>query len=149
MSRRRKSGLTTSEKAAWLGIAGGILMIIAGVTGAATWNNIGEIAIQITGLDGLAPVFQVLVLLGSLGGLIVILGALFIGWKIVKWPKKRRLQIGNIMITIGAGFGLIGLMILLAIILLGDDPFGNFLGAIGIGFIGLILSIKARAMISK
>ena len=133
---RRKRGLSTSEKAGWLGIAGGVMMIIAGVTGAATWENIGNIAIQITGLDGLGPVFQGLVLLGSLGGFLVILGSMFIGWKIIKWPRNRRHKIGKVMISIGAGFGLIGLMIMLAIILFGDDPLGNIIGAIGIGFIG-------------
>jgi len=143
MSRtgRRRS---QNEKAGLVGIIGGILMMIAGVTGAATWASIGDQAIDITGVRALGMVFQVLVALGSLGGLLVILGSLFIGWQTIKIKTKNRVKVGKSMITIGAGFGLIGLLIFLVLTALGDDPLGNFLGAIGIGFVGLICSIYAR-----
>ncbi len=143
MSRagRRRS---QNEKAGLVGIIGGILMMIAGVTGAATWASIGDQAIDITGVRALGMVFQVLVALGSLGGLLVILGSLFIGWQSIKIKTKNRVKVGKFMITIGAGFGLIGLLIFLALTMLGDDPFRNFLGAMSIGFVGLICSIYAR-----
>ncbi len=140
ISRRRSQ----NEKCGIIGLIGGILMIIAGVTGAVTWRNIGELAVQITGSDALGPVFQVLVALGSLGGILVIIGAIFIGWPIIRIRTKNRLKVGKLMITIGAGFGLLGLLIFLLLTMLGDDPFGNFLGAMSIGFIGLVCSIYAR-----
>ena len=143
MAKRRK-GITNNEKAAWLGIVGGILMIIAGVTGAATWNSIGDQAVSITGNQDLATAFQALVLLGSLGGFLVIIGCLFIGWKIVKMDRKKRVKLGKFFVSIGAGFGLFGLLIIGILILLGDDPMGNFIGAMGIGFIGLMLTVMAR-----
>jgi hypothetical protein len=140
ISRRRSQ----NEKAGLVGIIGGILMAIAGVTGAATWKNIGDQAFAITNIDALRTVFQVFVALGSLGGLLVILGSLFIGWQIIKIKTKNRVKVGKFMITVGAGFGLIGLLIFLVLTMLGDDPFGNFLGALGIGFVGLLCSIYAR-----
>jgi hypothetical protein len=140
-SRRRHS---QNEKCGMVGMVGGILMMIAGVTGAATWGNIGEQAMDITGIKALGTVFQVLVALGSLGGLLVILGSIFIGWRIINIKTKNRVKSGKLMITIGAGFGLFGLLIFLLLTMLGDDPMGNFLGAIGIGFVGLVCSIYAR-----
>ncbi len=139
-SRRRSQ----NEKAGIVGIIGGILMLIAGVTGAATWASIGEQAESITGIAALGTVFQVLVALGSLGGLLVILGCLFIGWQIIRIRTKNRVKAGKVLISIGAGFGLLGLIIFIVLTALGDDPFGNFLGAIGIGFVGLLCSIYAR-----
>ena len=144
MGRR---GLSNNEKAAWIGIAGGILMIIAGVTGAATWGNIGDQAVEITGNQDLGLAFQILVVLGSMGGFLVIGGSLFIGWKITKMKKKTRTKLGKFMVTIGAGFGLFGLLIYFFLLLFGEDPLGNFLGAMGIGFIGLILTIMARTRV--
>ena len=141
MSEKRHS---QNEKAGIVGLIGGVLMMVAGVTGAATWKNIGEQVVTITGIDALGSVFQILVALGSLGGLLVILGSLFIGWNVLNIKTTSRVKGGKIMITIGAGFGLLGLLIFLLITMLGEDPFGNFIGAIGIGFAGLICSIYAR-----
>ena len=140
-SRRRAS---ENEKAGIIGLVGGILMIVAGVTGAFTWAKIGDLAFEITGMEIVGTFFQVLVLLGSLGGLLVILGSLVLGWKLFKIKTANRVKAGKLLITIGAGFGLFGLIIFIVLTALGEDAFGNFLGAIGIGFIGLILSIVAR-----
>ncbi|MFO7619513.1 MAG: hypothetical protein R6W91_07690 [Thermoplasmata archaeon] len=143
MSRRSRRR-SQNEECGRIGIVGGILMIIGGVTGAATWRRIGQLAVDITGVDTFAPIFQILVALGALGGLLVILGAIFIGWPIIKIKTRNRLNIGKLMITIGAGFGLLGLAIFLMLTVLGENPFVNFLAAIGIGFVGLLCSIYAR-----
>ncbi|MFO7791552.1 MAG: hypothetical protein R6W73_01035 [Candidatus Saliniplasma sp.] len=133
-----------NETAGLIGIIGGVLMLIAGVTGAANWAKLGEMAIEITGQEYLAIVFQILVLIGSLGGLVVILGGLLIHEKIMKGDQKTRVTTGIILITIGAGFGLIGLIIFLVVTFMGKDPVINFLAGIGLGFIGLLMSIVAR-----
>ena len=143
MSRRSRRG-SQNEECGRIGIVGGILMIIAGVTGAVTWRQIGELAVEITGSNALGPVFQVLVALGSLGGFLVILGAIFIGWPIIKIKTKDRLNIGKLMITVGAGFGLLGLAIFLLLTMRGEKPFVNFLAAMGMGFVGLLCSMYAR-----
>lgn len=118
-----------------IAVVGGVLMLIAGVTGASTWREIGDIAIDITGVQSLGIVFQVLVLIGSLGGLVVIVGGLIL---------QKSVTSGKILITIGAGFGIIGLIIFLVVTFMGDNPAANFISAIGLGFIGLILTIVAR-----
>ena len=130
--------LNTREKAAIFGIIGGLLMLIVGVTGAATWQTIGELVESFIGNDSLNIVFQILVLIGGLGGLIVILGGLLL------WSKKDNVKFGKLLITLGAGFGLIGLIILVVLTVLGDNSGSELYGVLGIGFIGLIFSIVAR-----
>ena len=129
--------MTNNEKAGIIAMVGGVLMLVAGVTGAAAWENIGELAQGIVGNDSLNLVFQVLVILGGLGGLIVILGGLL-------FRKKDKVKFGKALITIGAGFGLIGLVIFMILALMGEEMVATLVGALGIGFIGLILSIVAR-----
>ncbi|MFW6047846.1 MAG: hypothetical protein ACOC87_00925 [Candidatus Natronoplasma sp.] len=129
------SSTKTNRTAGIIAVLGGVLMIIAGVTGASTWAELGEIAIDITGIQSLGMVFQVLVLIGSLGGLVVILGGLIL---------QKSVTSGKILIAIGAGFGIIGLIIFLIVTFMGDNPVTTFISAIGLGFIGLILSIVAR-----
>jgi len=133
-----------NETAGLMGIIGGVLMLVAGVTGAATWAKLGDIAIEVTGLGSLGIVFQILVLVGSLGGLVVILGGLMLYGKIKKGDQKTRVITAKILITIGAGFGLIGLIIFLVVTFIGKDPAINFIAGIGLGFIGLLMSIVAR-----
>jgi hypothetical protein len=125
-----------NKTAAILAILGGIILLIAGVTGAAAWERLGDLAIEITGIEALGTVFQILVVMGSLGGLLVILGGLLFSWDKVGG--------GKVLIAIGAGMGLIGLIIFLILTLMSDDPGGNIIGALSIGFVGLILSIIAR-----
>jgi hypothetical protein len=73
------------------------------------------------------------------------LGGLMIHGKYFKKMKKdSRVKSGKLFITIGAGMGIIGLIIFLVVALLGSDPAANIFGAVGLGFIGLILTIVAR-----
>jgi hypothetical protein len=126
----------TNKTAGMLAIIGGVFMLIAGVTGATAWQHLGDLAIEITGVDALGIVFQILVVMGSLGGLLVILGGLLL--------RAEKVGGGKALITIGAGMGIIGLLIFLIVTLLGDNPGNSLIGAMGIGFVGLILTIAAR-----
>ena len=144
MARRRKAGLTNNEKAGLIAIIGGIFMLLAGITGAATWAALGNLIVDITGNNDMKLPFQILALIGSLGGLIIILGGLMIHGKYIKMKKDKRVKVGKIFITLGAGMGVIGLIIFLVLALFSADPAGNIFGAVGIGFVGLILTIVAR-----
>ncbi len=142
-----KKKLTNNEQAGLIAMIGGILMLLAGISGAATWAALGTLTEEIIGNDSFNLVFQILALLGSLGGLIVILGGLFINGQYVKkmkMPKDKRLKLGKLFITIGAGMGVVGLLIFLVLVMFSDDPAGNILGAVGLGFIGLVLTIISR-----
>jgi hypothetical protein len=129
--------LTRNEKAAILGIVGGVLMLVAGTSGAATWESIGEWVRTQFESDVIDLIFQILVVLGALGGLVVILGGALL-------RKRDTVRSGKLLITIGAGFGLIGLMIFIAMAVLDEDPGATLLGALGVDFVGLVLSIAAR-----
>ena len=128
-----------NEEAGLYAILGGVLMLIAGTTAASTWAEIGDIVIDITEMQFLWIVFRVLVIIGSFGGLVVILGGLMIHGKMMDSVLG-----GKILITIGAGFSLISLIILIAVTLMGDEIISTFIAVLGVGFIGLILSIVGR-----
>ena len=130
-----KKLLSNNEKAMFLALFGGVLMLIAGVSGAAAWNAIGDAVAELTDSDEIALAFAVMVLLGSLGGILVIIGAL-------QFKKRKKVKAGKLLITIGAGFGLIGLIILVILSLVNGDFL--FFAGIGIGLLGLILTIMAR-----
>lgn len=137
--------MTNNEQAGLIAIIGGILMLIAGLTGAATWAALGDLTEKIIGNDSLNLVFQILALVGSLGGFVIMLGGLIIHGKYIKIKKKdNRVKVGKLLITLGAGMGIIGLLIFLVLALFSTDPAGNIFGAVGIGFVGLILTIVAR-----
>ena len=139
-----KKKMSNNEQAGLIAIIGGIFMLLAGITGAATWAALGDLAEQITGNSSLNIVFQILALVGSLGGLVIILGGLMIHGKYIKMKKDKRVKFGKFFMTIGAGMGVIGLIIFLVLAIFSDDPAGNIFGAVGLGLIGLILTIIAR-----
>ncbi len=141
-----KKKLTNNEQAGLIALVGGIMLLLAGITGAATWAALGDLAAEVVGYS-FSGVFRGLVFFGSLGGLIVILGGLFIHGQYVKKLKMKadkRVKFGKFFITIGAGMGVVGLIIFLVLAIFSDDPAGNIFGAVGLGLIGLILTIIAR-----
>ena len=72
-------GSTKYKTASLIGIIGGVLMLVAGVTGAASWNDLGAvIALHISNSENIMLIFRILAILGSLGGLLVIVGAILL-----------------------------------------------------------------------
>ena len=89
-------------------IVAGILLLIAGVSGLATWeeiksfvtnNIVDNVVVQI--------IFAILIFIASLGGISVIIGGILIG--------KNKIGTGKLLIVLGAGLGLIGLLITIII----------------------------------
>ena len=129
-----------NKKAMQLAVVAGILLLISGVSGAAAWSTVEDFVTEnISDSDAIQMVFVVLILIASLGGLIVILGGAMIG--------KKKVGPGKALITLGAGLGLIGLIVSVVVGLMEGSIviFGFF----AIGGVGLILSIIARAMAEK
>ena len=129
-----------NKVAMYLAIVAGILLLGIGVTGAATWETIRNfVATFLGGHWAIILLFQVLILIASLGGVAVICGGILIG--------AGRTFIGRLLIELGVGTGLIGLI--LAIVLPGLQQ-GDMKLALGTssGIVGIILSILAR-MIAK
>jgi hypothetical protein len=120
-----------------LAFVAGILLIMTGISGLASWEMIRNFVTAYV-IDNIIVqyVFAVLILLASLGGFTVIAGAVFLG--------KNSVRTGKFLIGVGTGMGLIGLLISIGMAVAnGTFALDGFLTA---GTIGIILSIAARSL---
>jgi hypothetical protein len=131
--------------AALLAYLGGTLLLIAGATGSTgIVGTIIEYLIENLGgatADLLSLILQALTFVADLGGISVIIGGSLI--------INQRPRIGKFIIGIGAGMGLVGFLIILALAFLhGWINVINFITIISqsIGWIGIILSITATIL---
>lgn len=122
-----------------LAFIAGILLLIEGISGVVTWEIIREFVLNyITDNELVEIIFAILLFIASLGGISVMIGGYLIG--------KNNVKTGKFFIMLGAGIGLIGLLISIIIGIIQESiTFGVFFT---IGATGLILSIIAR-MIAK
>jgi len=129
-----------NSKAMGIAIVAGILLLIAGVSGFATWETIKDfVTTNIMDNSIIQIVFAIIIFIASLGSIAVIAGGLLIG--------KNKVVPGKLLITLGAGLGLIGLIFSIIVALAERNlTLGSFFS---IGIIGLILSIVARAIAKK
>ena len=133
--------MTSKNKTAMiLGIIAGILLLISGISGLATWETIKTfVTTHIMDHFIVQIIFSVLIFIASLGGIAVMWGAVLIG--------KEKVSVGKFFITLGAGLGLIGLIVSLIVVVLSSNfVFNSFFS---VGTIGLILSIIARLIAGK
>jgi hypothetical protein len=123
-----------------IAIIAGLLLLISGISGITTWENIQDIVTEhIIDNYMIGIVFAILIFIASLGGISVIIGGILIG--------KEKIGIGKFFITLGAGIGLIGLIFsIIVTVLEGSFTLGSYFS---IGAIGLILSIIARMITKK
>ena len=132
--------MSKHKKAMFLAIIAGILLLISGINGIAAWETIKNfVTTNIADHFIIQIIFAVLIFIASLGGLSVIAGGLLIG--------KDKTGTGKILISLGAGLGLIGLII--AIYIGYSEGSLTISSFFSIGVIGLILSIIARSMAKK
>jgi len=130
-----KSVREDNRTAGAIGILAGVLMLLAGASGAAAWSDILSFLEARLGSSAVINIFAlVIVLIASLGGLAVIIGSALIA--------SNRVRGGRLLIALGAGFGLIGLIIFVVVSL--EKRELPFVTGIGFGALGLILSIVAR-----
>ena len=128
------------KKAMYIAIVAGILLLLSGISGLATWERIGAFVEEnISDNEAIQIVFAVLIFIASLGGLAVIIGGILIG--------KEKLGTGRFLIMLGAGMGIIGLIV--SIYYAYNDGSLDIWGFFSIGFIGIVLSIIARMMAKK
>jgi len=129
-----------NKKAMIVAILAGILLLISGISGLATWETIKDFVINnIIDNSFVQIIFAVLIFIASLGGISVIIGGLLIG--------KDKIRTGKLFISLGAGLGIIGLIFSIIVAIMENNLIiGSYFS---VGFIGLILSIIARLMIKK
>jgi drug/metabolite transporter (DMT)-like permease len=132
MAPKRK--LTENQMAAIIGVVGGVMMILVGASGAAAWAQVVDFLQRKLGTDAVVQALAyILILIASMGGLAVMLGStLFL---------TRHVRAGRLLIALGAGFGLIGLIVFI-FVRLEHEEFS--IAGIGLGMVGLVLSIIAR-----
>jgi len=137
--------IMSSKSAVILAFVGGALLIIAGVTGSVgiVGTAIEYLIDQLGGptADMLSIVLQALNFIADLGGVAVIFGGVLI------YMKRKR--VAKFIISIGAGMGLIGfLIILISAFFHGWAYTLSFLFIIfqSLGWIGVILSIAATLL---
>jgi hypothetical protein len=129
-----------NSKAMVIAIVAGILLLIAGVTGVATWETIKQF-VNVHFVDNIIVqyIFIVLIFIASLGGISVIAGGLLIG--------KNKVGIGKLLIILGVGIGIMGLIFSSYVAYKeGNLTIGSFCS---VGAIGIILSIVARCVAKK
>jgi len=129
-----------NSKAVIVAVIAGILLLISGISGLATWETIKNfVTANIIDNYIVQIIFVVLLFIASLGGISVIIGGLLIG--------KDKIGTGKLFISLGAGLGLIGLLVSIIIAFMENNfTIGSFFS---VGAIGLILSIVARLMVKK
>lgn len=129
-----------NKKAMIVAILAGILLLISGISGLATWETIKDFVINnIIDNSFVQIIFAVLIFIASLGGISVIIGGLLIG--------KDKIRTGKLFISLGAGLGIIGLIFSIIVAIMENNLIiGSYFS---VGFIGLILSIIARLMVKK
>lgn len=130
MSKRNRTAMI-------IAIVAGILLLIAGMSGAAAWETIKTFVTTYI-IDNIAVqiVFAILIFIASLGGISVVIGGLLIG--------KNKVRTGKFTISLGVGMGLIGLMVSIVVAVMENSLIiGEF---VSVGGIGLILSIVARVV---
>ena len=118
-----------------IAVVAGILLLIAGLSGVATWEVIKcYVTEHIIDNEIVQILFAVLIFIASLGGISVIFGGILI--------YKNKVRLGRFIIALGAGLGLLGLIF--SIIVAYSENNLTFSSFLSIGMIGLILSIIAR-----
>lgn len=131
---------TRNRIAGYMAIVGGILILIGGGTGMAGFlQELSDIIQEMLGSKNqtVETIFWILIVIAALGGLAVIIGGLLF--------LKNYVIAGKILIALGAGFGIIGLILgLISAAYQGEElKYFAWLTTSLMG-IGLVLSLIAR-----
>ena len=128
------------RRAVLMATAAGVLLIVAGFSGGTGLLQLGDrlareyLPADIAVTAHLA--ITILVFIAGLGGVAVLLGGIF-------WSRKWA-RTGTVFVTLGAGVGALGLLLMLAVSLLSGRAAGFLLWLLGPAGLGVVLSILAR-----
>lgn len=130
----------------WLCILGGILMIISSVVGSVSFFAlVFDFASDLLGSEAafvLSIVLTIFAIIAGLGGVAVIIGAILV--------VKDKIGLGKFIIGLGAGLGLIGLIIFIITSFMAG-PLAIIYALINgsYGLLGVLLTIFARRKFKK
>ncbi len=133
---------TRNRTAGILAVVGGLFILIGGGTGMARFlSELSEIVQDLLGgkNETVETIFWILIIIAALGGISVILGGILL--------YKEHITTGKILIALGAGIGIIGLILgIITAFAKGEElQFFSWLTTSLMG-IGLVLSLVARLM---
>jgi len=129
-----------NKTAAILAIVGGVFILIAGGTGMVNFLiELSDIVQELLGGSNelVSTIFWILIFIAALGGIAVMIGGFLI--------YKNRTIAGKIFVTLGAGMGIIGLLLgLISAAVQGEElAYYAWLTTSFMG-IGIVLSLVAR-----
>ncbi len=125
----------TNRNAMIIAFIGGIMMLVGGMHGAMVMSEIEDFVTEnIADNAVIQMMFTILIFLAALGGIIVIIGGIFL--------YRGNRGTGRFLIIIGTGFGVIGWVAKLAV-----DPIVELF--LTIGAIGVVLSLLAAVIAKK
>ena len=134
LSRSRKNNAMS------IAILAGICLILAGVTGVATWVTIKNfVTVYLIDNTLVQIVFAGIISIASLGGIAVILGGVCIG--------NDKIRTGKLLISLGTGFGFLGFIFSVVVAVIGNNFDSRYF--LSFGAVGIILSIIARSIVSR
>ena len=138
--------MAVEKKWYWICILGGILMIIASIVGSvAFFALVFGIASDLLGSEAafvLSIILTIFAIIAGLGGVAVIIGVILV--------IKDKIGLGKFIIGLGAGLGLIGLVIFVITSFMAG-PLAIIYALINgsYGFLGVLLTIFARRKFKK
>jgi len=131
-----RRALTNNEVAAILAGVAGVLFLVVGWTGARGVEEFFQLLVDLLGSNPALRILAfVLVSIASLGGIAVILGAILISMNRVGW--------GKFLVLLGAGAGIISLVLFIALLVQRPGRIGAHEGVIPV-LAGVVLSFVAR-----
>ena len=107
MARKIRKNILT---AFWLSMISSFFLFISGTTGVAGWMQIEDIVLRYLSFEWIDTIFIFLLLIASFGGFAVFFGGILL--------LKNKILLGNLLIALGSGAGLIGFVLNLAISIL-------------------------------
>ena len=118
----------------WLAVISSIFLFISGATGVADWIKIEDIVLKYANFHFINILFILLLIVASFGGIVVLIGGILI--------LKGKVFLGNLLISLGSGTGLIGFFLNLFIVLVAFNF--SIYSYLSFSALGVILALSAQ-----
>ena len=129
-----------NKAAMYVAVVAGILLLVSGMSGAAAWADLGDFVKEnVSDNEAVHYLFAILILIASMGGIAVIIGGLLI--------YRNATGTGKFLIGLGAGMGLLGFIISVAVAASQGTVSVWMFG--GLGAFGVFLAVVAQMMAKK
>jgi hypothetical protein len=116
-----------------LALVSSFFLFLSGTTGVITWIKIEEIIISYIDLSFINIIFILVLIIASFGGISVLIGGILL--------LRKKIFLGNLFISLGAGAGLIGFLFnVLISILTFDISISSYLSFSSIGVLFALLA---------